>query len=390
MMLIQTNKMVVRCSSLGALLDCPGRLKLDQLFGVSERDPEVTYEGHYCHWKSACVLAEFGAFGPTDRPPTLPEDYRPRPSASWVVRYYVETLLDFTPSHWAIALEEGFQHDFGDFILSGHIDATCVNYDDDRIISADLWDLKSGLIVVDPAETNRQVEGYAALFYLEYPEVESLRVHIVQPLNEPGVEQRHSYRSFSNKELRELVASLESSIREAVGPLFSTVTTGQHCRLCDHALNGKCPAYQQDMKLELTDQILSTIPEETPIETLAERVLLQRKYEKALDAAKTELKERLLGSGLFEHGGHSFKVVSQERRSIDDVGAFLGICEDMEMPDDLIQSCLSVSVSSVHEAIACHLGVPKKSVKGHDSRSEFAENFGPITKTVKANVLRIG
>lgn len=376
------------------MLNCYGQEAIISKLGLSNNeDRPETYRGLWCHWQTAGILAEFhGAVGDTKRPEELPDDYEPDSMAIWMVNWFVEKTLMQIPGWFSIELEEGFSSDFGDFILSGHVDVTACSYKEDAagmhwIEEAHLIDFKAGRVTVPLAHENRQVEGYAVLFFMENPELKKLSVSILQPQNDesmgnPRVTTRHFTRSQLEAQMDILIGDIRRSLQN---PLL--LNTGwAHCRHCPGKLI--CPAYIKDMEMQLTQETFDAIESEPDLETLAKITLLSKQFSGGLDDATKLLKEKLDGAGTYEYGGAKFTVTSRAgKRQVDDVQAY---CERMsDLPDDVYFRCILANPIKAEHELAAHLGLSKSSKKSHDAKDEMAQRFGDLISQPTYLVLKV-
>tara|TARA_R110002096_G_scaffold147108_4_gene306787 strand:- start:114 stop:1259 length:1146 start_codon:yes stop_codon:yes gene_type:complete len=112
----------------------------------------------------------------------------------------------------------------------------------------DLMDWKFGAWAVDHADSNLQMRTYAIGAFQAHPEVEQIRVHIVQP--KCGAPTTHTYRR--KQDLDSMIEEVESVIADSVFAEKNKIYIPSYdtCRFCGNL--AKCPAVQMRLfhKLE--------------------------------------------------------------------------------------------------------------------------------------------
>lgn len=310
-MKFKEGKPVIRCSSLDQLISCPASRTIAALLGEVEEDDRFSWEGQWCHDKAAqrfillngAIPPEGGLPGPR-----IPAGWQPESFANWIVDYYHRAVMEETPSDWAMEVESEMLVEFDRFWLSGHCDVDAVS-PDATMLNFD--DLKSGKNVVDAAERNWQVFGYAVLFKRIWETLRRIRGRIIQPrvkeaegkrITSVIIDERGAWNDegqlVSEITIDTMVAALERAVNEALdNPMILNLGLKQ-CRWCPADL--QCPAQiaeRNRMKMELTKEALAAI-EATPNDRLlAEWALAKRMLDSKLKKAWDLLKARLEKSG---------------------------------------------------------------------------------------------
>lgn len=384
-----------RCSELDRVLTCHVSRVLAARFPNEESGP-AAHEGNWCHWTAAKTLineesATEGEGGIGDSPDC--GLFKPNPFSEFVVDFFLSEVRGST-SGMGIIVEDDFFIDFGDFTLTGHADVTAFNAEGTECVG---YDLKAGVIPVDPAEANWQMLGYIVCVYLSYPTLEKITWKICQPKNNPDDgNDRVSEVTVEGDELQKLVDYLASCIRRAVAnPNFidSDTNQGGHCKYCPAQLG--CPAIKKDittMKTTLTDEQVKEISPEMDIDDLMYFEDARKKFDgplrKAQSALKTQLKKSAGLSATLADGRTVFlKVQNGQRQWTDPVSAFRKLRE-MEFAEDEIAELVKISFSDLEKSIAKQRDIPITGKKDETGKKIAEIEFGQfweqgITELVK-------
>lgn len=383
------DKPIVRCSSLADMLGCYAKPQM--LAKTGGFDGDVS-QGLWCHHDAALKLAEAGATGTVEWPRELEKGYEPAdPFAKWISDMFVNEVLYHVPQDWAIEVEGGFSMEFDRFILSGHIDVAALQFDSrdfDRaeLVSAWVWDQKSGRVPVESAETNPQVAGYLTLMHDAYPAIRSAKGSICQPLND----EESGFPRVTTRTVEDLPAlrdDLERRINHALDHSNLLITGWKQCQYCSAALI--CPAFIDDMKMELTPELMAEIDGTPDVERLATIDLMRRKFAGAMDKAHSALKDQLPLGEPMEFEGATFCVKEQNGpRYITDNEAASAAISDL--PDEMYFNCMKLKVGEIERSLAEHLNLKKKSKREHDARDEFDKRLGAVTKQPRVKRLLVG
>lgn len=310
----------VRCSSLDRLFTCHGSRVLEELVKAATCDPfgdgdgghEIQWAGSWCHHHAAVRLRdEYGAVGIPD-PLTIPSTFKPSSYDEWVVDWYVRVTTTTIPSDWAMFIErevkrvfplrrpfQFIDHKNGSLVsvdsieLTGHIDLSAISPDRKQAV---IDDLKRGYDIVDAAEFNWQVAGYAALLVSEVPSLEKILLRIRQP----AAPDRTTEAAIQNAQ--GVVALIEEQLNALVEDPY-TFVTGKACKYCPGLLiplrNGGltvCPTFRKDrslMRETLTKEFIDALPETASTEDLAEMAYHCKKMEYPSTRVVNALKARL-------------------------------------------------------------------------------------------------
>ena len=290
------SKPSIRCSSLDSLLSCPGSRTLIAALGCVREDASDSWEGQWCHHEAATRLVNLHDAIPPEAglpKPDIPEGYIPAGHARWVVDYYLNRVLEDAGGEMAVEVEAELSWEFDGFFLTGHCDFYAVNSDCTELL---FDDLKAGINLVDAAEMNWQVMGYAALFKLQWPSLKKIRGRIIQPRLSEDVGPRETELVLEGEQLERAAEFLESSIKQALDNPMLLQTGIKACRWCDAAL--RCPALAAErdlMKMTITKEKIEEIKLAQDDQALAAWCVAGKLLGPKFDAAKDLLKERLAG-----------------------------------------------------------------------------------------------
>lgn len=394
-MKLKNGKPIVRCSSLDQLLSCPGSRTLAGLLGDIEEDDSASWEGQWCHHQAARRFVDkHGAMEPEGGlpAPRVPKDFKPESFADWIVDFYHRAVMEDTPGDWAMEVEAEMMIEFDAFWLSGHCDVNAVASDGSAL---NFDDLKSGANIVDAAECNWQILGYAVLFKLTYLTLQRIRGRIIQPRVREGEGNRISAVIFdergtwndegqlvSSATIDQIVALLAGKINEALKNPMLLNTGVKQCRWCPAAL--QCPALlaeTQAMKLELTKEMLEAIKAHPDDQLLLRWGVAKKLLGPKLDKAWELLKERLGKVGTIEGpDGVSASLKDwQGAREVMPEGkpkVWEELCGTLD--ESLAYACMDLSLPAVERALAKQLDLPIESKKpGADSgEKQVANRFG--------------
>jgi len=396
-MKLLNGKPVVRCSSLDQLISCPASRTLNAKLGEVEVDDSASWEGQWCHYQAAMrFVQKHGAMPPEGGlpAPRIPKDFKPDSFAEWIVDYYHRAVMEETPGDWAMEVEAELLYEFPNFWLSGHCDVSAVAPD---VSALNFDDLKSGSNVVDAAECNWQVLGYAALFKMAYTPLRRIRGRIVQPRVREGEGQRISAVIIDERgiwnDVGELIsaATIETFVALLVGSVDAalkdsmTLDTGiKQCRWCLAGELLQCPALNEEketMKMTLTQAALDAVKAQPDAATLVKWGVAKKLLEPKLKKAWELLKEHAEKSGEFTtedgvkvllkdwNGAREFTAEGKPK-------AWEEIAESL--PEDLAYACMDLSPAAIEKAFAKSLGLPVESKKGDSGEAQFNNRFGTL------------
>ncbi len=354
------NKPKIRCSELGPLLLCNGRLTLTRLVNARESGPEAIM-GTGLHWLAHNrIKTELGAVGEIGPRPT---EMKAALHSEWIAGFYFRHVQETVPSDWSLECEADLDHEFDQFILTGHPDDIAMNADATEAIG---FDLKAGYIAVDVAELSEQVLGYACLLYFAYPTLKKITYYIVQPrCDEDMGEQRIS--TVVIDDVPQAVAFLESEINKAIANQLELNTGEKQCRYCSAAL--QCPAMiklRDHMKHTLTKKEIARVTREPNDQLVADWYVdaktLTNPVAEAIDLAKERIKQN---GSIQSSDGRSFGI-KIEGGSFDypDMPAFFEAFKLVLPNESSIPNCWKPSKTKIIDEIAKVRGVKKT---GNDS-----------------------
>lgn len=387
------EKPVVRCSSLEQLLNCSGSRTIQALCPEQE-DSIVSSAGNYAHHRAARrMIDEFDAIEPEGglEPPRLVEKYKPSPFDDWMADYFVDEMTLRTQG-MALVVEDHLEWDFGDFILSGHIDAYGISADG---MDVDGGDLKSGADPVEPATSNEQVSGYLTLLTLNFEDLQRASFRIIQPRNtgDAGHEPTSEIFMTSREQLLAHAKELEEDIRAAL-QRPREVETGKWCRYCP-AFYG-CPAVEKEieyMKALLTDETLASMTRKPDLDKLVEL----EHFRKTTAAALSQCKDMLVAR-VKELGGTAQTSLGQEvavkprngRRTVTNTGAFIKRLQEDGVKGTALFECLNVSAGDCERALAKAHKVPISGKKEVTGQKLLKERYGDLIEQSVSDTLVLG
>lgn len=394
------GKPLIRCSQLDQLISCPASAEVLAKLGKVRDDDRDSWDGQWCHREAATrFVKEHGAVEPEGGipAPTYPAGWRPEGGLmDWVVDFFEHSVLERIGGDWAMEVEVEMLIEFDGFWLIGHVDVDGIAPDASIV---NFEDLKSGTNVVDIAESNWQVLGYAVLFKRRFGAVlKKIRGGIVQPRVREGEGDRVSGVTFDetgtfndagerigNATINTIEAGLEAAILEALKNTRILNSGIKQCRWCDGCL--QCPATRADkdlrMKMILTDDALAQITPEADIEVLAEWAIAKKhlgpKLEKAASLLKAKLEKRP-GENYVTTSGVTLTLVpwNGQRDFTPEGKARAWEQISAELDESLAYSSMSLSLPAMEKAYAKHYSIPIESEDAakDSGKKRVTERFG--------------
>lgn len=397
-MKFRNGKPVIRCSSLNQLISCPGSRTLAAKLGVFEEDDRASWEGQWCHYQAALRFINFNGAMPPEGglpAPRIPKEYRPESFADWIVDFYHRSVMEETPGDWAMEVEAAMEVEFAQFWLEGHVDENAIAPDASAL---NFDDLKSGTNIVDAADCNWQVLGYAALFKSLYPDsLKRIRGRIIQPRMREGEGKRISAvvidergvwddegQLVNSVTIEEFVPLLERLINESLANPMMLDTGPKQCRWCPADLQcAALTAHRNKMKHTLTQAELDAVEAVPNDQRLLEWAVAKKLFGSKLDKAWAMLKARLEATN-GEISGDGAKAMLRDwsgERTLSDEGKSLAWETVVELMGEKAYSVMELSVPELERALASALDLPIKSKKGDSGEIQVANRFGAhITK----------
>lgn len=374
-------KPTIRCSGLDRRLNCPGSATLEQklrdetldLGGVGEGDA-MTWRGNWCHYESAMRLhrdqgAVIQGILP---PPVLPAGWQPTPWDERLVEWYLANLLADTPEDHAFFVESYYEAEFERFKLTGHLDVHTMNPD---CTAADIDDLKSGENMVDAAEENWQLLGYAILLKRRYPTLKHVRARIFQrsaeiPITEVLID-------FDDGV--DLQAFLERKINAALDNAYCLETGYKQCRLCPCV--DFCPAIYlelEHMKMILSEEEVANLKVVPDLKVLAATAAAGRAVAGPIEHLLQTLKDRieLEGPTQLPDGTPVRIVEAPGRRNVTHVNAAF-IVVASKIGEDAAWDTLSLSLTEVEDKLV-DTGMKRTSKKTESAKGWIDEHMNHL------------
>lgn len=394
-----------RASEVPTVLYCSGSAFLTRRVREARRvlASAAALMGTWCHADGALGLIEkHGAtnYGP---PIVRPAEYKSNAFAEWISRYYQTAVAEHTSADMAMEVEAEFDSDilgggpdaptdipaFSRFQLTGHIDCFAMTADGTEAIG---FDLKAGINIVTEAGDNAQVLAYIVLLKLAYPTLRKVTFYIVQPQNDPdsGVDRITEIVVDGEDKLRGAVAYLERELNYACDHPYDLNSDGPRPPCGNCAAKLVCPAYRGDlepMKLSLTKEAFDAIKLHPDPTELGRIELAARKFKPLFEAAHDELAERIGENGLDVDGVKLVRETRAGRRKITD--NLMADAALRDLPHALRVGTYEYKPAAIEDALAEHLKLPKKSVKGHDAKKEYNARFGHFTEQGQSVIIKI-
>lgn len=343
----------IRASDLDRVLSCNGSLVVTEL--VDKRESEDGVEGSDLHnYAQTHLVLDHGA---ETSSAVLVVQSRFRAS-EWVADYYVRHVTETVPAEWSLETEAGISYEFPRFTLSGHIDCVAISPDATEAIG---FDLKTGRVPVDIAESNEQIFGYACLLKRAYPSLKKVTFWVVQPRNdEDEGYPRKSSVTLEGERLEAGLGVLESRINAAIDNNLE-LSTGPCCKFC---VGCSCPAIraeQLSMKLKLTPEILATITRTPNDALLGDFVATGKLLAKPLDDATEMLHARLdekeeIVAG---NGTRITRKITKGGYEITQPVDFFTLAKTLLVTDARMANVYKPSMTKLGDELAEVLGVPR-------------------------------
>lgn len=353
------KKPSIRSSESDRVLRCNGSLTLTRLVAARDSGPEAVM-GVGVHWlghdRMKQELGAVGEIGPR------PAEMKAALNSQWIADYYFRTVEENTPTDWSLELEADLDHEFDQFILTGHPDAVAMNAEATEAIG---FDLKAGYITVDIAELNIQVLCYACLIWLAYPTIKKITYFIIQPrASEDDGEQRVSQVTIDD--VPQAVRYLESQFNAAIANGMELNTGPKQCLYCAAKLQCKALILLREaMKSTLTKEDLGNVQRYPQDAVLADWYLDGKVLSGPIAEAADLARERIKAAGSIESSDGVRLGIKIEGGSYDypDMPAFYEAFKTVLPEEASIPKCWKPSKTKIIEEIAEVRGLKKTSKK---------------------------
>ncbi len=366
-------KPVIRCSGLDRLLSCPGSRTLEALipldFTFDATGDEMTWRGNWIHADSAYKLVKFhGALAPDGlSEPSIPKGWTPKPWDERASDWYVAQIVALTPPDHVIVVEKRFTVEFARFKLTGQLDCYTMSPDGTYFV---INDDKSGTNIVDHAESNWQLAGYATLLKRYFPRARAGKLQILQKASDDPVT------TVDVEDLDTLVEYMERRINEALDAPFTVETGYKACRLCPCI--EFCPALDEEiteMKKILTPAQVDALKVTPNLAELAEIAARGRAIAGPIERLLATLKDRVIAEGAVVLKDGTQVTVNEElgNRTVtspqialefaaDKLGKLLEKTDSTSDPMDLAWQTMKMSLAELEDLLA-EQGMQRKSKK---------------------------
>lgn len=375
------RKPVIRCSQLDQLFSCGASRVLMPL--VRPRVGGEGYEGSFAHWMTAMrAIRELGATPPPGglKPADVPAGYKLPKMSEWLVDFFLHLLRHSVDQRHSLMVEQPFAYEFDRFILSGHVDA--LELCPDALFAAG-FDWKCGYKPVAPANCNSQGLGYIVLKKRAWPTLQQVRFTFAQPRNDPDQgEERITEVEVEGDVLERCVTTLEEQVNEALDRSDEINTGMTQCAWCPVGI--QCPGIQaeiEEMKLKLTPEMLARIRASADDATLGDIIIAARTVSRAIEDAEELLHARLDNAQSIVSGSGvtiSRKLEGGRYKVTDPVAMFKAVRE--LIPEARLAKALNYPVTSLKDAIAEVMDIPKGGKAAITSETVFAAKLGPFVE----------
>ena len=308
------------------------------------------------------------------------------PLRSGIVRavdWYVAQVVDLTPPDHAIFVEKRYIIEFDRFILSGQIDCYTFSADGEYFV---ILDDKSGPNIVDAAESNWQLAGYATLLKRKFPRARAGKLKILQKMADDPVTE------VEVEDLDTLVSFMERRINEALDAPFTVETGYKSCRLCPCI--EFCPALDAEiaeMKKILTPDEVDRLKVTPNRQDLAEIAARGRAIAGPIERLLAELKERVAeeGSVVLADGTEVAIVNELGKREVSSPRIALDFATDKLNDEDLAWKTMKMSLADLEDLLV-EQGMQRKSTKRgvETAESWVKETLGHLITRPEVKKLR--
>ena len=348
-------KPTLRCSEADRVLRCNGSLRLTRLVDARESGPEAVM-GQGVHFLAHDKMRrELGAVGNIGE---RPADMKAALNSAWIADFYVRQIKETVPADWSIEMEADLDHEFEQFILTGHPDDIAMNLE---ATEAMIFDLKAGYLNVDVAEINSQLLCYLCLILKAYPTLKKATLFLIQP----RVDEDEGFERVSSvvvDDIPQAVRYLEAQINAAIANDMELNTGPKQCLYCPAKLQCKAVIeLRAAMKTTLTKEDLERVKREPQDSVLADWYLDGKVLSGAIDDATKLAKERIKATGSIESSDGTRLGVKVEggAYSYPSMDAYFE-AHKLVLPDESsIPRCWKPSKTATIEEIARVRGVKK-------------------------------
>ncbi len=381
-------KPVIRCSQLDQLFSCGASRVLSQL--VKPRTGTEAHEGILAHWMTAMrAIRELGATAPDGGlgRAEVPAGYKLPKASEWLVHFFIGLLKRNIDAANALMVETPLAYEFDRFILSGHIDATEIDY---AATFANGFDWKCVYKAVAPANQNSQGLGYIVLKKLAWPTLQKVAFTFAQPrVPEEDGHDRVSTVEVEGEQLDRCVSHLEQQVNDALDRHDEINSGMTQCAWCPVGI--QCPAIQaelENMKIKLSPEMLANIRSQADDGLLGDMIIASRTVGRAVEDAETLLHERLdkvesitAASGVTirrkETNGHY--TVTDPTGMLDAINTLL--------PRESVAEVLRYSTTRIRDEIAEVMDVPKTGKASITAQTVFDAKLRPYLEQHKKHTL---
>lgn len=386
---IRLPKPTVRCSELDRFLSCPGSRTLAEMlpidFTFSATGNAMTWRGNWVHADSAARLVQFhGAIAPDGlQEPSLPAGWTPTDWDERTSQWYVDQIVTLTPQDHAIVVEKRFKVEFERFFLTGQIDCYTMSPDGEYFV---INDDKAGPNIVDHAESNWQLAGYATLLKRKFPRARAGKLRILQKLaDEPITE-------VDVEDLDTLAAYMEGRINLALDEYLTLETGYKACRLCPCI--EFCPALDEEiteMKKILTPETVAALKVAPNLNELAEIAARGRAIAGPIIRLLETLKERVAEEGsVVLKDGTSVEIVNElGKREVTAPKIALAFAAEKLGDVDLAWKTMKMSLATLEDQLV-DAGMQRKSKKDDVETAEtwIRDTLGHLITRPEQKTLR--
>lgn len=375
----------IRASELDRTLACNGSIVISEL--VDKRQGDEGAEGSALHsWSAFRLMDEFKASGEFDNDDAN-RSYRQFKHSEWIANFYVRHVTETVPAEWSLEVEAAMAYEFPRFILSGHIDCVAISPDATEAIG---FDLKTGRVPVDIAESNEQIFGYACLLKRAYPTLKKVTFWIVQPRNdEDEGYPRKSFATLEGERLENALPTLETRINAALDNQ-DELSTGPQCKFC---VGCSCPAIREEqklMKMKLTKEAIEGISRTPSDALLGDFVATGRLLAKPLEDATELLHARLDQTDAIVAGNGTTitRKIVKGGYEITQPVEFFTLAKSLLVTDAHMAAVYKPSMTRLGDELAEVLGIPRTGNAPMTGQSVLDAQFKTFTTQKERRLLQ--
>lgn len=293
------EEIIIRCSSLDRIAECPGSANAER--NLENHENPAAASGTRCHLALQHILnkASLNDYNllleSVDVQKQLldPDD----PRESFIVSWFADELFHVGQNHGGVKnvwKEFPVSIQVNDFItVPGHPDIM-IECEDGTF---HLFDYKTGRLAVDTSDTNIQLQAYAVAVVIE-KKLNSLTCHILSAGNED--DQSHTKTTYQHRHIEAIYANILDICTRSADKHASRIAASSQCKYCTAQGTQGCPENEifvrrarEKLEALITDEdaVFGDLPDKAINELIDGAMACKSYSEKVLKVAKSFLKE---------------------------------------------------------------------------------------------------